>query len=127
MREISKESTIRQRIMQLCDYYNISPNKLSLDVGYNRNYVSRITDTIPFDMMLHIYRTFDQINIEWLLTGNGKMLNLSMVEEQSMKSLLEMLNAQLQRNEKLHEEMKELREKLSSVADIARCKESNNL
>ena len=113
--------------MQLCDYYNISPNKLSLDVGYNRNYVSRITDTIPFDMMLHIYRTFDQINIEWLLTGNGKMLNLSMVEEQSMKSLLEMLNAQLQRNEKLHEEMKELREKLSSVADIARCKESNNL
>ena len=119
MRNIDTNSSIRQRMLQLCDYLGVSPNKLSEDSGLNRNYVSRLKDVISSDLLRYLYRNYDNVSIEWILTGNGKMLLPDTDEQQNLNKIIDMLNLQLQRTDSLEKELKDLKSKLSNVADIA--------
>ncbi len=79
---MSKENTeISERVSQIIDYVGVSPNEFAKELGYNRS--QSVYDIIngkskpSFDFFNKLYSTgySEIINPNWLLTGNGSMLN----------------------------------------------------
>lgn len=65
---------IRERVLQVCRYLSVSPNKLSQDSGMSREYIRLMKDYANADFLRYIFRTYPQINLVWLITGEGEMI-----------------------------------------------------
>ena len=118
MREVNKKMSIRQRVLQICEVYKISPNKLSEDAGFRRNLISRMSDNVSLDFILYIYCNFELISIEWLLTGNGSMFVSNAKGDKSSSMIIKMLDRELDKNLKLEKEIANLKEKLRKISAI---------
>ena len=69
------EKTIKERLVQYLNYKNITSQQFELSLGYPEGFVDSITDkTHPYkiDKILFYYK---DLNRNWLLTGEGDMLN----------------------------------------------------
>lgn len=70
-------STIHQRIFQLMEAYGLNPNSLSVKLGTSDTVIRKILNGVNkpgFDTLQKIIQTFEGINVEWLLVGDGEML-----------------------------------------------------
>ena len=118
MRDLDNENTIRERLLSVCSHIKVSTNKLSEDAGLNRNYITRIKDTVSSDLLRYIYQHYDNIDIEWVLTGNGNMLAMNGAAKKNISIALELLHDEYQRNKKLSAEVNRLRNKLSQLENL---------
>lgn len=117
MREVNKKMSIRQRVLQICEFYKISPNKLSEDAGFRRNLISRMSDNVSLDFIIYIYCNYELINIEWLLTGNGTMIVSNAKGNKPTSMIIKMLDKELDKNLKLEKEVANLKEKLRKISE----------
>jgi len=64
------------RLKQFIDYKEISNNKFAEKIGVSSAQMSHMINGSKFgiDKLLTIISTFPEINSQWLLTGEGKML-----------------------------------------------------
>lgn len=78
-----KNTSFFERIMQIIDYYNISNiNEFAKEyLGYSSsekiNRLKKEGNNPSYDILLDISNKFENINMNWLLTGNGEMLKNS--------------------------------------------------
>ena len=66
------------RIERIIDYYNTNISNFEKSIGASNNSIGmaiRRKSTVKDDTLNSILNTYPDINAEWLLTGNGKMLN----------------------------------------------------
>ena len=73
-----------ERLQTLMDYLHIGPGTLAKEAGLTKG---RIIDmmrydakAMPYDVAAAVVRKFPSINKEWLLTGEGEMLNLQLAD-----------------------------------------------
>ena len=70
--------TVNQRIEELIKYLGLNPNSFSKSIGLSGNStISRIIkgQTTPsYDTLFIICKTYDWINIQWLMIGEGEMI-----------------------------------------------------
>ena len=67
-------SPIKQRILYFIDYLNISKRKFYEKTGISRGTIESNTG-ITEEILAKFIATFDQVNIFWLIKGEGEMLN----------------------------------------------------
>jgi len=74
MNNNSTESPIKQRLIEFIESKGISKNRFELDCGLSPRYVSNISRSIGQEVIKKISLTYPELNIAWLLTGEGSML-----------------------------------------------------
>lgn len=66
-------STQKQRILQFIDYKGLSKNKFYKETGMSNGILDKKSG-LSMDSVEKFYSTFNEVNPEWLLTGEGEML-----------------------------------------------------
>lgn len=68
------ESTIKERLTAYLKYKGINKSEFGRRVGVSNSYISAIRKSIQPDKTEKIASSFPDLNIAWLLTGDGEML-----------------------------------------------------
>lgn len=98
-------SPVKQRLIDLCSDLKITPNAFSQKIGKSRSFIKGITKDIGSDVLREIYLKFPNINIIWIITGEGDKF-LSKEETASNKD--DLTNYLKEENKELKEEVKRL-------------------
>ena len=100
--------TIRERMKQICVLKGISANKLSLDLGMSRDYIRTIRENYSVDLLRKINGIYPDINLMWLITGEGPMVVDNSVEKMDFHTLMNLYLQECEKNNTLLEEKNEL-------------------
>lgn len=69
------EDTVKERLKRYLRINSITQEKFCNSVGVAPTYVSNIRKGIQPDKLARIQQAYPDLNIEWLVTGRGNMLN----------------------------------------------------
>lgn len=68
------EQTVKQRIKTFMNHLNIGQRKFEMSVGLSNGYINSLRKSPSADKIQMIIDTYPQLNIDWLLSGEGEML-----------------------------------------------------
>ncbi len=88
MRAPAQQSEFLKRLRQYCESRKISVHRFEMSCGLSNAWASNLQTQIRLDAVDTIARNFPELNIVWLLTGRGNMLNPATAQRQ-----LELLKA----------------------------------
>jgi hypothetical protein len=66
--------TAKERLRKFVDYKGIGRNYFEKKVGISSGYVSTKSPAVGSEIIERIVRVYHDLNIEWLITGQGKMI-----------------------------------------------------
>ncbi|WP_291585869.1 hypothetical protein [Bacteroides sp.] len=99
------DTPIKERLVQLCDALNVTPNQFSLQIGKSREFIRKITGEIGSDALRNIIRIYPTINIMWIITGEGEKF---LSPDNSGSNDNNLTNYLKEENKELKEEVKRL-------------------
>lgn len=67
--------TLKQRVIQYCDYAGIKISAFERRASLSNGYFNQVKKDPSPSKLSQIKSIFPDLNIEWLLTGEGQMLN----------------------------------------------------
>lgn len=67
--------SVKERIIQFINYKNITASQFCKSIGVSVAFVSSMRKSIQPDKVQSIANTYPELNISWLFTGGGNMLN----------------------------------------------------
>ena len=73
----SMETTVKERLMKYLYKKDIKSNYFCSKIGVSAAFISSMRKSIQPDKLYSIAVNFPDLNIEWLLTGQGNMLRKS--------------------------------------------------
>ena len=91
------EETVKQRLIKFIKFKSLSQAKFEKVIGVSNGFVNNISKSIGVEKAQRISNIFPELNIGWLLTGEGEMLK----EEEPT------IDEEIQRLEKLIEAQSE--------------------
>lgn len=71
----SIDTGIKERLLMFLEHKNLSMNRFCTTCGFSPSYVRNINKTISQRYLKIISNAFPDLNINWLETGEGQMLN----------------------------------------------------
>lgn len=71
----TEDTGVKQRLLAFIDYKKISINRFCTMCGFSSAYVRNIQKTISQRYLKVIATAYPDLNIHWLETGEGQMLN----------------------------------------------------
>lgn len=74
-RQTMPDTGIKKRLIQFIEYKNLSMNRFCIMCGFSQAYVRNIQKSISQRYLGIISNVFPDLNIHWLETGEGEMLN----------------------------------------------------
>lgn len=115
---MADNQTIKERLFSYIEYKGISARKFSTDCGFSPNYATNISKGIPEDKANTISVHFPDLNIAWLMTGEGTMLKMQLSDEKPIEHNTheEMIDKLKEANENL-ERYKQLTKQQSTTID----------
>ena len=69
------EKTVKERLMMFIEYRGLSVSKFEKMCNLSNGYISKLRHAPGGVRLEEIFRVFPELNREWLLFGEGKMLN----------------------------------------------------
>jgi phage repressor protein C with HTH and peptisase S24 domain len=69
------ETTVKQRLLSFLKFMRYTQTEFCGKLGVSNAYISSIRKSIPPEKLAAITAQYPELNIEWLLTGKGEMLN----------------------------------------------------
>lgn len=66
--------TVKDRILQFCNAVGVRPGRFERECGLSNGYLSKLRNEPSRDKIGVIASTYPNLNIDWLLTGEGNML-----------------------------------------------------
>lgn len=67
-------NSVKERLIAFIDYKGITKNKFETLCSLSKRYVSNISRSISPDVAERISLTFPDLNMGWVMTGEGEML-----------------------------------------------------
>ncbi len=67
--------TVKDRLKAYLGAKHITQNAFSHTIGVSKAYVTNMRKSLSPDVITNITKHFPDLNIQWLLTGQGSMLN----------------------------------------------------
>lgn len=77
-------TNVKDRLIYFLDAKGVNKSEFGRRVGVSNAFVASIRKSIQPDKLSAIQREFPDLNIDWLLTGEGEMLKGSVVSEPSV-------------------------------------------
>lgn len=74
------ENSVKERLKLFLREYNISGVDFCESIGVSSGFISGMRKSIQPDKLINIMKSYPELNIEWLLTGEGEMDNISIPE-----------------------------------------------
>jgi len=111
---------LKDRLLKIAEHYGLTPNKFSEIIGMSRAFIKNINEEISTKPMRNILLKFPEVNIVWLLTGEGEMIlkntnaEIETTEKTSPEFLLEYLKEKDKTIGDLREEIGRLKQELLS-------------
>ena len=68
-------TTVKERLIAFIESKGLTKNKFETKCGLSRRYVSNISQSISPSVSERISLVFPELNMGWVLTGKGEMLN----------------------------------------------------
>lgn len=68
------QDSVKERLKSFLKYINIGQAAFEKSVGFSNGYVNNIRKSIQPDKVQKIALIYPQLNVGWLLTGDGKMI-----------------------------------------------------
>lgn len=65
---------VKDRIKKFIEYQNLTVSRFEKSINASNGYINSIAKSIGLDKIENILEIYPNLNIEWLLTGNGQML-----------------------------------------------------
>lgn len=108
---------VNNRIMQIMREKNLNKNSLSKLLDLSQPALTKIEKNLnlpSFKLLFEIIQNFPDVNPEWLLTGDGKMLRKNPVnlESDDQQTLIELCELQRKEITELKDELKEKNKQL---------------
>ena len=75
------ENTVKERLIAFIEFKGITKNKFEALCGLSKRYVSNISRSISPDVAEKISLTFPELNMGWVMTGEGEMVKDSPVKK----------------------------------------------
>lgn len=69
------EKTVKERIKLFLKHLNVGQNTFESKVGWSNGYINN-TKNISADKLLAVFNEYPQLDIPWLITGQGEMLKI---------------------------------------------------
>jgi len=98
------ENIVKQRLLQFIKTIGITQKAFEDTIDAGQGYINNISKSIGFEKLNAIKLSYPQLNIEWLLTGAGNMLDGKMigengdVDKNKYITMLENYNARLEQD-----------------------------
>jgi len=80
---------MKKRLIEFLKYLGIGQDKFAKNVGLSRGYVNNIKDNITMKTVGKILKAYPELNKNWLLIGEGNMLNDNYSENLQRNSHIE--------------------------------------
>jgi hypothetical protein len=80
------ETTVKERIKLFLQYLNIGQNNFESKVGWSNGYINN-TKNISADKLKPVTNEYPQLNLNWLITGKGEMIDLSFQSDPAEQSI----------------------------------------
>lgn len=111
------EYMIKKRLLLFLNYLNIGQTKFEKECGFSRGFVNKLTDGIGINKVLILYKKYPEINLEWLITGEGEMIRSKTKEtfHSQDKDYINIINSLTDSNKSLAKANKELSESLNKI------------
>ena len=68
--------TVKDRIMEFCRMSGIKPGRFERECGLSNAYLSKLKNEPSRDKLGKIFARYPELNKDWLLNGEGPMLNV---------------------------------------------------
>ena len=78
--------TVKDRLKAYLNAKHITQNTFSQTIGVSKAYVTNMRKSLSPDVITNITKHFPDLNIQWLLTGQGSMLNGDNLPPQPVKA-----------------------------------------
>ena len=75
------ETSVKERLIKFLDFKKISKTKFGVTIGVSPAYVTSMRDSISREKIEKIKNHYPELDIEWLLTGEGEMLKTGINQE----------------------------------------------
>jgi len=75
------ETSVKERLIQFLKYIGLSQRQFERSIGVGNGYVTNMTGTIGADKLLKIGVEYPQLNLTWLVLGEGEMLKEQVNQE----------------------------------------------
>ena len=79
------ESNVRERLIEFIRYKNLPINRFEKTCGLSTGYVANIRKSIQPEKTKRIAHIFPDLNIEWLMTGDGDMIKSAQIQESGIR------------------------------------------
>jgi hypothetical protein len=68
---------IKDRFLEFIAYKRLTQRRFQASIGVSSSYIRNISSGIGADVLSRISKNYPELNTDWLLTGEGEMLNPS--------------------------------------------------
>ena len=123
------ENSVKQRLMKFMSYREMSASRFERMCGLSNGYFNKLRNAPGLDKIDKMLRVFPELNREWVLTGEGSMLNegyttfepVGLATPMSPTAMTEtekevvLLQAKLEEKEKMIDLLKQQLEELNNI------------
>lgn len=123
------ENSVKQRLMKFMSYREMSASRFERMCGLSNGYFNKLRNAPGLDKIDKMLRVFPELNREWVLTGEGSMLNegyttfepvglatpMSPIAMTETEKEVVLLQAKLEEKEKMIDLLKQQLEELNNI------------
>ena len=113
---------MQERLNQIIEKKGLTATKFAAMIGVNASTISHILagrNKPGFDIINNIAKTFPDLNLTWLITGNGSMDN-SPIQEEKNPVITEPTLFDMEPTEKQNTKLEETRDPITSVRSLTK-------
>ena len=114
------ETTIKERLIKFLKFKDVLQIDFCKNLNVSHNYVSGIIKSIPSERLAQIMALYPDLNIDWLITGQGEMLRDVQRDEVASPALSGDVLSYLREKD---EEIRELRARIDELTSALHEKE----
>ena len=107
------ENIVKQRLLQFIKTIGITQKAFEDTIDAGQGYINNISKSIGFEKLNAIKLSYPQLNIEWLLTGAGEMLDGKKIGEIPEADKNKYIATLERYNARLEHDVQELEKRLS--------------